>query len=73
MAETIRGFQEDKALLLVEAIRKYDPSTLATAERAISLFVKHGIVNDFTHWSRVELVLADLGYDYDEIFEVLSR
>lgn len=73
MAETIRGFQEDKAVLLVEAIRKYDPKTLVSVERVHYLMVKHGIVSDLTHWGRIERVLDDLGYDYDEIFEVLSR
>lgn len=73
MSHTIKGFQEDKAVLLVDTIMKYDPTTLARVERVLSLFVKHSIFNDFTYWKNVEKVLADLGYDYDEIFEVISR
>lgn len=69
MSSTIRGFQEDKAVLLVEAIRD-KMSEIVSVERVHALMVKHGIVSDRTHWERVELVLADLGYDYDEIFEV---
>lgn len=73
MSHTIRGFQEDKAVLLVDAIQKYDPTTLATVERVHALFVKHGVVSDHTHWIKINDVLDDLGYDYDEIFEVLAR
>lgn len=69
MSSTIRGFQQDKAVLLVEAIRD-KMSEIVSVERVHALMVKHGIVSDRTHWERVEHVLADLGYDYDEIFEV---
>ena len=73
MSHTIKGFQQDKAVLLVDTITNYEPTTLATVERVLYLFTKHGIVSDYTYWARVEKVLADLGYDYDEIFEVLER
>lgn len=73
MSSTIRAFQTDKAHHLVGMIEGYDPKTLATDLRVKSLIIKHGIVSEFTYWERVEHVLNDLGYDYDEIFEVLER
>lgn len=70
MSNTIRGFQLDHATILVDRINEKFPADTVSIERVDSLMVKHGIVNDTTHWRKVELVLADLGYDYDEIFEV---
>lgn len=66
---TIRGFQEDKALLLVETIAKKTGDSI-DAGRVHYLMMKHGIVSDITYWRKVEDVLSDLGYDYDEILEV---
>ena len=73
MTTSITAFQAVKASHLVERLEGFDPNTLATALRVESLIVKHGIVSEFTYWERVERVLNDLGYDYDEIFEVLER
>lgn len=69
MSHTIRGFQEDKSLLLVDAIAQKTGESISVT-RVHYLMMKHGIVNDRTHWDRVEKVLADLGFDYDEVFEV---
>lgn len=69
MAHTIRGFQEDKALLLVDDIAKKFGETIAVT-RVMSLFVHYGIVSDYTYWKAIERVVNKLGYDYDEIFEV---
>ena len=73
MTTSITAFQAVKASHLVGMLEVFDPNTLATALRVESLIVKHGIVSEFTYWERVENVLNDLGYDYDEIFEVLER
>lgn len=69
MSSTIRGFQEDKALLLADTIAKKTGDNVPVI-RIQSLMVKHGIVSDLTHWRRIDEVLHDLGYDYDEVFEV---
>lgn len=69
MSHTIRGFQEDKALLLADDIAKKTGESIAVT-RIHALMVTHGIVSDPTYWARVEKVLNDLGFDYDEIFEV---
>ncbi|AWY06413.1 hypothetical protein SEA_TANDEM_84 [Microbacterium phage Tandem] len=71
MSHTIRGFQEDKALLVSDAIAK-KVGDQVSVERVHSLLVKRGIVSDMTYWRRIESVLADLGYDYDEVFEVIQ-
>lgn len=71
MSQTIRGFQEDQAILLQDQITKeLGDSTTSSVERIVTLFVKHGVVSDYTLWKKIDEVLQDLGIDYDEIFEV---
>lgn len=71
MSHTIRGFQDDQALLLQERIeKKLGDSTMSSVERILSLFVKHGVVSEYTLWKNIAEVLKDLGIDYDEIYEV---
>lgn len=71
MSHTIRSFQEDRAILLQDEIaHKLGGSTSSTVERIVSLFVKHGVVSEFSLWNKMDEVLKDLGIDYDEIHEV---
>lgn len=72
MSHTIQGFQADRAVDLIERIAQETGNEVSTL-RVHSLMVKHGVVSERTYWAKVENVLNDLGYDYDEIFEVLER
>lgn len=63
------AFQMGRAILLQEQINTRMNCHIAV-ERIKSLFVKHGIVGDYTLWEREDRVLKDLGYEYDEIWEV---
>lgn len=72
MSHAIKGFQHDKALELADRIAHETGSSVDTA-RIESVLQKHGVVGYLTSWQKMDAVLNDLGYDYDEIFEVLSR
>lgn len=69
---TIETFQHDKAMDLADRI-KDETGNLVSVTRIRTLMVKHGIVGEVTYWAKVENVLADLGFAYDEVFEVLAR
>lgn len=69
MSHTIKGFQEDQALLLVDKIKtKIDVDI--DVNRIIRSLQTHGVVNDHTLWRKLPIVLEGFGIDYDEIEEV---
>lgn len=65
----INNFQLDQAILLQDQIQKKTGEYVAV-QRIVSLYVKHGVVSDYTLWAKSDEVLSDLGFAYDEIFEV---
>lgn len=65
----INNFQLDQAILLQDQIQKKTGEYVAVT-RIVSLYVKHGVVSDYTLWAKSDEVLSDLGFAYDEIFEV---
>lgn len=69
MAQTIKGFQEDQAVLLVDKIK-----TKTGEDRSVDVVVRvlqtYGVVSDYTYWRKLPSVLDALGFDYDEIEEV---
>lgn len=71
MSHTIKGFQEDKAVLLAEEISKVT-GEYTSAERVATVLQTHGVVNDFTYWRKLPTVLDAFGVDYDEIVDVLA-
>lgn len=67
--QTIRGFQEDQAIILSDQIRAkvnedVSPDYIAAVMQRV------GVVNEYTLHTRLDRVLDDLGFDYDEIVEV---
>lgn len=70
MSHTIRGFQADKALDLADAILDRTGESEGVL-RIESVLKEHGVVSDYTYWKQLPNVLADLGYEYDEIMEVI--
>lgn len=67
--QTIRGFQEDQAIILSDQIRAkvnedVSPDYIAAVMQRV------GVVNECTLHTRLDRVLDDLGFDYDEIVEV---
>lgn len=69
MAHTIKRFQEDQAVLLVDKIK-----TKTGEDRSVDVVVRvlqtYGVVSDYTYWRKLPSVLDALGFDYDEIEEV---
>lgn len=71
MNTAIRDFQLDQAILLQDRIAQKTREYIAV-NRIVTLFVKHGVVSDYTLWAKSDEVLSDLGFAYDEIWEVAS-
>ena len=69
MAHTIKGFQEDQAVLIVERIEQKMGDKL-DVDRVVRVLQTYGVVSDHTYWRKLPSVLGALGYDYDEIEEV---
>lgn len=69
MSHTIKGFQEDQAVILVDKIK-----AKTGEDRSVDVVVRvlqtHGVVSDYTYWRKLPSVLEALGFDYDEIEEV---
>lgn len=69
MSHTIRGFQEDQAVLLADKIEKKTGEKVAPSYIQ-SIIQRVGIVSDHTYWLKLPHLLSELGFDYDEIEEV---
>lgn len=69
MTHTIRGFQEDQALLLADKIMAKIGEDI-DVDRIVRSLQTHGVVNDRTFWRKLPIVLSGFGIDYDEIEEV---
>lgn len=69
MAHTIKGFQEDQAVLLADKIQVKTGESLSV-DRIMTVLQDQGVVSDHTYWQKLPRVLAKLGFDYDEIEEV---
>lgn len=69
MSHTIKGFQEDQAVLIVERVEEKMGDKL-DVDRVVRVLQTYGVVSDYTYWRKLPSVLDALGYDYDEIEEV---
>lgn len=69
MAHTIRGFQDDQAVLLSDKIYAKTGEAVSI-DRIIRTLQTYGVVSDYTYWRNLPNVLYALGFDYDEIEEV---
>lgn len=69
MAHTIKGFQEDQAVLLADKIHSKIGVEIIV-DRIVRSFQTHGVVSDYTLWRKLPIVLEGFGIDYDEIEEV---
>lgn len=69
MSQTIKGFQEDQAVLLADKILA-KTSEVRSPDVIVRVFQTYGVVSDYTYWRKLPSVLDALGFDYDEIEEV---
>lgn len=69
MAHTIKGFQDDKTLLLADKILAKTGESVGVT-RIYSALQNNGVVSEYTYWRKLPDVLKSLGFDYDEIEEV---
>ncbi|QDH48092.1 hypothetical protein SEA_DEJAVU_85 [Microbacterium Phage DejaVu] len=69
MSHTIKGFQEDQAVLLADKILAKTGESIHV-DRVLRQIQNHGVVSEYTYWRKLPDVLDGLGFDYDEIEEV---